>query len=451
MLRWGVKSGILMLEYGFWESWMRIVQLAPGAGGGFYCENCIRDAMLVRQFHKLGHEAIALPMYLPSGDQQGDFEKGPMFFGGINVWLQQHLGLFRKTPRWLDRLFDGQKLLAKISSKTGLASAKELGQTTISMLQGSDGKQVKELNRMLDWLDEPENKPEVVILSNALLAGLAGPIRRRLGCAIVCLLQDEDGFVDGLGEPWSGRVWELMRRCGADADLFIAVSKYYQVVMAEKLGLKPPKIKQVYQGLNVGDYSPAARKPAEPVIGFLARMCEDNGLDILVDAVAILAKEKTAGAVRLKICGGKTSADKPFLRRIEDTIERYGLAGRVEWMDDFGIEDRKAFLRDITLFCVPYRKPAACGLSVLEAMASGVGFVEPNMGVFGELRELGQTGLLYDPNTPAALANILKLWVFNPQAAADMGRKARLAVETHFNIQKTSQSMIELMEGVIRK
>jgi glycosyltransferase involved in cell wall biosynthesis len=430
---------------------MRIVQLAPGAGGGFYCENCIRDAMLARQFHKMGHEAIALPMYLPSGVQQGDFEKGPMFYGGINVWLQQHLGLFRKTPRWLDRLFDGQKLLAKVSSQTGIASAKELGQTTISMLQGSDGKQVKELNRMLDWLDLPENKPEVVILSNALLAGLAGPIRRRLGCAIVCLLQDEDGFVDGLGEPWTSQVWKLMRQCAADVGLFIAVSQYYQVVMTEKLALEPHHIKVVYSGLNLQDYEPAAQKPAEPVIGFLARMCEDNGLDILVDAVAILAKEKTAGSVRLKICGGKTSADKPYLQRIEKTIQQQGLAGRVEWMDDFGIENRKAFLRDITLLCVPYRKPAACGLSVLEAMASGVGFVEPKMGVFGELKELGRTGLLYAPNTPAALAAILKLWVFNRQVTTDMGHKARLAVETHFNIQKTSQSLIELMEGVIRK
>jgi glycosyltransferase involved in cell wall biosynthesis len=435
----------------FLESWMRIVQLAPGAGGGFYCENCIRDAMLVRQFHKLGHEAIALPMYLPSGDQQGDIQKGPIFYGGINVWLQQHFGLFRKTPRWLDRLFDGQKLLAKVSTQTGIASAKELGETTLSMLQGSDGKQVKELNRLLDWLALPANKPQVVILSNALLAGLAGPIRRRLGCAIVCLLQDEDGFVDGLGEPWSGRVWELMRRCAADVDLFVAVSTYYQVVMAEKLGLKPHRIKQVYPGLNVGDYSPAGRKPMEPVIGFLARMCEDNGLDILVDAVAILAKEKTAGPVRLKICGGKTSADEPYLRRIRETITRQGLAGRVEWIEDFGVESRKAFLQDITLLCVPYRNPVACGLSVLEAMASGVGFVEPKAGVFVELRELGQTGLLYDPNTPAALANILKLWVFNQQAAAEMGHKARLAVETHFNIQTTSRSMLELMEGVIRK
>jgi glycosyltransferase involved in cell wall biosynthesis len=430
---------------------MRIVQLAPGAGGGFYCENCIRDAMLVRQFHKMGHEAIALPMYLPSGTQQGDFKKGPMFYGGINVWLQQHLDLFRKTPRWLDRWFDGQKLLAKVSGKTGLASAKELGQTTISMLQGSDGKQVKELNRMLDWLAEPENKPEVVILSNALLSGLAGPIRQRLGCAIVCFLQDEDGFVDGLGEPWTSRVWELMRQCAAQIDLFIAVSRYYQDLMTQRLALEPHHIKMVYPGLNPGDYTPAAQKPTELTIGFLARMCEDNGLDILVDAMAILVKENAAGSVRLKIGGGKTAADKHYLQRIEKTIQQQGLARRVEWMDDFGIENRKAFLRDLSLLCVPFRKPVACGLSVQEAMACGTGFIEPKMGVFVELAQLSEAGLLYEPNTPAALAGAIRQALARPQTITELGLKARRVMETHLNIQTTSRTLIEWMQGVIRK
>lgn len=429
---------------------MRIVQLAPGAGGGFYCENCIRDAMLVRQFHKMGHEATALPMYLPSGNQQGEFEKGPMFFGGINVWLQQHLGLFRKTPRWLDRLFDWQKLLAKISSKTGLASPKELGETTISMLKGTDGRQVKELNRMLDWLELPENKPQVVILSNALLAGLAGPIQKRLNCAIVCLLQDEDGFVDGLGEPWSGQVWKLMQQCAADVNLFIAVSRYYQILMTDKLALAPHRVTLVYPGLNTADYSPAAQKPAEPVIGFLARTCYDNGLDILVDAMALLSKDARFNSIRLNICGGKTSADNDYLRGVEAKIEQQGLGGRVQWFDDFTAQGRNTFLRDISVLCVPYRKPVACGLSVLEAMACGTGFVEPKTGVFNELAQLSQAGFLYEPDTPAALGEALGRVFAGTETVSQMGRKGREAAENHFNIQNTSRFMIDLLEGVIR-
>lgn len=429
---------------------MRIVQLAPGAGGEFYCENCIRDAMLVRQLHRLGHEAVAVPMYLPGVAEQGDTIGGPIFFGGINVWLQQHLGLFRRTPRWVDRWFDSPGLLRMAAKKAGMVNARELGRTTISMLEGRHGRQVKELDRLLDWLDMPANKPDVVILSNALLVGLAGPIRRRLNCAVVCLLQDEDGFVDGLGAPWAERVWELMRQCAADVDLFIAVSRYYQALMAGKLSLKPQRIQCVYPGLDVETYRPAAQKPEMLTIGFLARMCKEDGLDILVDALVILAKGGESNSVQLKICGGQTAADKRYVQTIREKLQSFGLAERVEWVDDFGIESRKTFLQRISLMCVPVRRAAAYGLCVLEAMACGVGFVEPKAGVFEELAQLSGAGVLYEPNKPAALAEAIRHLLSDAQAVAQMGQKARQAIESHFDIRKTSQLLIELLKGVRR-
>ena len=91
---------------------MRIVQITPGSGGSFYCENCLRDSVLVRQILKLGHDVVMVPVYLPLGiDRDERVEDVPIFFGGINVYLQQKSGLFRWTPRWLDRLFDSEKLL----------------------------------------------------------------------------------------------------------------------------------------------------------------------------------------------------------------------------------------------------------------------------------------------------------------------------------------------------
>ncbi|MBM4103598.1 MAG: glycosyltransferase family 4 protein [Planctomycetes bacterium] len=429
---------------------MRIVQLAPGSGGGFYCENCIRDAMLVRQLHRLGHEAVAVPMYLPGVAEQSDTIQGPVFFGGINVWLQQHLGLFRKTPRWVDRWFDRPGLLRMAAKKAAMVNARELGRTTISMLEGADGRQVKELDRLLDWLAAADNKPDVVILSNALLAGLAGPIRRRLDCTVACLLQDEDGFVDGLGVPWAQQVWELMRQCAADVDLFIAVSRYYKTLMAEKLSLKPERIQCVYPGLDVDAYQPAVQKPETLTIGFLSRMCKEDGLDILVDAIAILAESDEFNSVRLKICGGQTAADISYVQTIREKLQSCGLAENVEWVDDFGIESRKSFLQRISLMCVPVRKAAAYGLCVLEAMACGVGFVEPKAGVFEELAQLSGAGVLYEPNEPAALAEAIRPLLSDRGAVMQMGQKARQAIESHFDIRKTSQSLIKLLEGVRR-
>ena len=97
---------------------MKIVQITPGSGDNFYCENCLRDAALVKAMHKLGQDVILLPMYLPlQVDYKEIPRKAPLFFGGINVYLQQKLSFFRKTPRWLDSLFDRPGLLNWASHK----------------------------------------------------------------------------------------------------------------------------------------------------------------------------------------------------------------------------------------------------------------------------------------------------------------------------------------------
>ncbi|MBN2514152.1 MAG: glycosyltransferase family 4 protein [Sedimentisphaerales bacterium] len=430
---------------------MRIVHLAPGAGGGFYCENCVRDAMMLRQLCRLGHEAIALPMYLPAGPEQQDIPKGPLFFGGINVYLQQKLGLFRHTPRWLDALLDSPRLLSRAARQAGVSNVKQLGETTISMLQGQDGKQVKELDRLIEWLILPENRPDVVVLSNALLMGVVGPIRQKLGCAVISLLQDEDGFVDGLGQPWSGQVWELMRRCAANVDLFVAVSRYYLELMTEKLALKTQQIQVAYPGLELSEY-PAAQKKGSPLtLGYLARLCPDNGFDMLVDAVIGLAAEPGLPAVKLIASGGQTAADKNYIDSIKRKIRTAGMQERVEFREDFSLDSRKAFFAAIDLMCVPFRKPVAYGLCVLESMASGVGFIAPAAGVFPEYADCSGAGILVEPNSCSHLMAALRGLICNPAKIHDMGQKGHQAALQHFDIKINSKQYEKLLEGVLRK
>ena len=97
---------------------MKIVQITPGSGDNFYCENCLRDDALIKAMYKLGQDVILLPMYLPlQVDEKEIPRKAPLFFGGINVYLQQKLSFFQKTPRWLDSFFDKPGLLKWASRK----------------------------------------------------------------------------------------------------------------------------------------------------------------------------------------------------------------------------------------------------------------------------------------------------------------------------------------------
>ena len=71
-----------------------------------------------------------------------------VFFGGVNVYLQQKWSLFRHTPWFLDRLLDAPSLLRWVSRFAVKTQAEDLGDLTVSMLKGEHGKQSKEVAKL---------------------------------------------------------------------------------------------------------------------------------------------------------------------------------------------------------------------------------------------------------------------------------------------------------------
>ena len=429
---------------------MKIVQITPGSGDNFYCENCLRDAALVTAMHKLEHDVILLPMYLPlQVDKKELPPESPIFFGGINVYLQQKLSIFRKTPRWIDRLFDRPSLLEWASHKAGMTSAKDLAQTTISMLQGQHGRQIKELNRLIEWLALDENKPRIVILSNVLLTGLAKPIRERLGAKVICLLQDEDGFLDGLMPPYTKRAWNLVTQHSRDVDLFISVSEYYANLMQQKLCLDKEQLEVVHMGISPNEYRPREIMPDVPTIGYLSRMCRERGLDTLIDAFIRIKKIEKLQNTKLRIAGGKSSADEHFLEEIRLKLSSQGLTDDVEFLPSFERATKLEFLHSLSVLSVPEKKPVAYGLYVLEALASGVPVVEPAIGVFPELLDITGGGGLYQDNAADGLAAAIQPFLLDPIYAHRLGQKGRAAIHEKFRIDHTAEKMIKIFERIV--
>src|SRR5262245_18322372 len=104
-------------------------------------------------------------MYLPRiADRLEAASDVPVFYGGINAYLQQTSALFRMTPRCIDSLFDSKFLLKTAARRVGSVRARGLGEMTLSVLQGREGKQAKELERLVRWLEKHE-KPRITHLS----------------------------------------------------------------------------------------------------------------------------------------------------------------------------------------------------------------------------------------------------------------------------------------------
>src|SRR5688500_2976409 len=88
---------------------MKIAYITAGAAG-MVCGSCLRDNALAAALIAAGHEVHLIPIYTPTFTDEDNVSENRVFLGGINVYLQQHFGLFRKTPKFFDRLWDSLPL-----------------------------------------------------------------------------------------------------------------------------------------------------------------------------------------------------------------------------------------------------------------------------------------------------------------------------------------------------
>lgn len=429
---------------------MRIIQITPGTGT-FYCGNCVRDNSLVRALRKHGHDAVMLPLYLPiMAEEESITADPPIFFGGVNVYLQQICSIFRYTPRWIDRWFDSKSLLMAASKKAGMTKAKDLGELTLSTLKGEDGNQKKEVMRLVEWLKEGP-RPDVICLSNGLLAGLARTIKNEVGCAVFCTLQGEDGFLDSLCEPFKEQCWQALRDCDPWIDGYVPVSRYYGELMRERLNLANEKVHLVLNGVSLDGYRVPLLPMDPPVIGYLARQCEDKGLHSLIDAYVELKKNEPLKHLKLRIAGTMTPGDENFVDEQKKKLAESGILDDVEFLPNITREEKIDFLHSITLFSVPAMYGEAFGLYVVEAMAAGVPVVQPNHAGFIELLEAAPGGRLYDPDAPNALKDTLESLLLDQDELLRLSGVARESAFALFSVERMAKDVADAYQSALSK
>jgi glycosyltransferase involved in cell wall biosynthesis len=423
---------------------VKVVHIIPGSGGTFYCQNCLRDSTLVQALRRQSVDVVMAPMYLPmftDGDPVQD--DTPVFFGGINVWLQQQLPFFRNTPRWLDRLFDAKWMLKRAARMEGATSAADLGPMTLSMLQGTDGHQKKEVTRLVDWLAEQE-KPDLVHISNALLIGLAGEIKARLNVPVICSLQDEDGWLDDIKPPYDQACWDAISERTGQVDRFVAVSHWYADRMSERLRIARDRMDVVYIGVDLEGYGQAPLDFDPPVLGYLSRMNATLGLDRLVDAFIELKRVNGLQNLKLKATGGAVGDDMKCIAAARKRLAGAGVEEDAEFIDDFSREQRIRFLQSLSVLCVPVEQGEAFGSYIIEAMAAGVPVVQPDAGAFPELIAATGGGEIYAELVPA-----LKGLLTDPERARALGRHGREAVFKDFSVESMAKNMIAVYRELL--
>lgn len=425
---------------------MKIAYLTAGAAG-MYCGSCLHDNALAKALIKLGHDTILVPTYTPILTDEENVSSNRLFYGGLNVYLQQASPIFRWIPNWADQFLSSPKLVGWIASRAMGTSPANLGALTVSMLKGSQGRQRKEVGRLCKWLKT--QAPDRIVFSNLLIAGCIDEIQRQIGCPIVVILQGDDIFYESLPEPQRSLAIAELRKLAQRVDLFVVHSQAYGLRMqrmlefpSERLAVNPLSIDiQDYVAVNTGETS-----DRPPTIGYMARLAPEKGLHLLVDAFIELHRTPSMENVKLSIAGWLGPQHAAYWQAQQDKLQSAGLGEHYSYLGSVDRQGKLSFFEGVDVLCVPTPAFEPKGLFVLEGLAAGVPYVQPAHGAFPELHARVGGGHLFDPESPGELTDRLQEVLSDLAGLRALGSQGRQLVMDTAATQHEAASFAKLLE-----
>ena len=251
-----------------------------------------------------------------------------------------------------------------------------------------------------------------------------------------------------LGLPWSGSAhakdiwtspaWELREKL-ADCDWLVTCTGANRDYLAS---LAPPgRVELVYHGLDLRRFplsgeTRGARDASDPLAPVrllsVGRLVEKKGTDDLLDALALLPSGLQWTLVH--VGGG------PLRDTLQAQARRLGLEQRIQWRGAMTQDQLLAEYRAADLFVLASRIAAdgdRDGLPnvLMEAQSQGLACVASRVSAIPELIEDGVTGLLAEPQAPAALAAALQTLLVDPDRRGALGRAGQQRMAERFGMQ----------------
>jgi len=427
---------------------MRILSITAGAAG-MYCGSCVRDNALATELLARGHDVTLQPVYTPTLVDEPNVSATKVLLGGINIYLQQSSALFRRMPRFVERLLDSPRVIRALArGGGGTTDPGLLGELTLSTLEGRSGVLRKEFEKLVDWI-RSEPLPDVINIPNSLLIAMAAPLREATGRPVCCTLQGEELFLSGLLPAYRTRALEAIQRQVPTVDRFIAVSDYCAAFMADLLRIPPARIAVVPLGINLQGYERREAPRERFAVGYFARIAPEKGLQELARAYVAFRRRAAHADARLEVAGYMAPSQAGYLDGARAILAGAGYGGEFRYHGAVDRMGKLAFLRELDVLSVPATYDEPKGMFLLEAMASGVPVVQPRRGAFTEVVEKTGGGLLVTPDDTDSLADGLHaLWSDRDRARA-LGRQAFEGVRAHYSIQQSAARLIEVYEPML--
>lgn len=184
----------------------------------------------------------------------------------------------------------------------------------------------------------------------------------------------------------------------------------------------------------------ASARPAGPVtIGFVGHLDSRKGVDVLLDAVEVLAAEGVP--VVLHAVGP--------MGDVRARAERAAAAGTLVWQPPVANSEVAPILRRMDIFVMPSARlpdhEEHDGRALLEAMATELACVGSESGIIPELLADGR-GRVFPAGDAATLAGELRLLAADPEERGRLGKKARAHVEQTASLPMAALARVSALD-----
>lgn len=186
-------------------------------------------------------------------------------------------------------------------------------------------------------------------------------------------------------------------------------------------------------------------------IGYAGSLISYEGLDTLIDAVDVLARD--GSPVRVDVIG-----DGEVRAQLEAQVDRLGLKDRIRFLGRVPPDSAREILGSCSLVCIPRKPFKVCEivppLKLVEALAMGKPVIVPDLPVFRDEMGPNPAGWFFRAGDASDLAGVIRKALSDRAVLAALGARAREYATTQrcwrdfvVNVLPTEQGRLDGRQG----
>jgi colanic acid biosynthesis glycosyl transferase WcaI len=309
-------------------------------------------------------------------------------------------------------------------------------------------------------------RPDVIIASSPqLLVGLSGwwlAFARQIPLAFeVRDLWPESLTAVGVGDGNSllhHSLAAIARFLYERSDRIVVVTSAFKEHLIQRWELPADKIAIVENGVETALFAPAQASTngelrrklgaeGKFLVCYIGTMGMAHGLEILLDAAAQLHRQNSNAHFLLVGEGAEKE-------RIKSLAQSRGLTN-VKFLDQQPRETIPAFISASDACVVLLKKAEVFKTVIPTKMLEFMSCARPVIvGVGGQARRLVENagaGIAIEPEDPKALVGAINALSADPEVGRSLGQKGREYILQNFSRDRTAQTYIDVLEGMLRK